>query len=146
MDKVAAKIQFEKYIIRNINFQLNPTYKPDPNGDEVEIDIALDHRLSLDPEGNKAELVLVCELSKDFAERNRPFGLTVEIVGFFDYDITLDTEQKTRMLIMNGSAILFPYLRTVISMITLLSGIPSFVLPTINIAKLVKEADSSSSD
>lgn len=139
MDKSAAKIQFERYIIRKIDFQLNPDFSADPDKRELEIDINLQHALALDSQGKKAELSLLCGLSKD----QGPFSLAVEIVGFFAYDGDLDDEQKQLLLTTNGSAILFPYLRAAISMVTMLSGIPAFVLPTFNIAQLIRSAKSS---
>lgn len=141
MDKPFAKIQFEKYIIKSIDFKLNPTYIPDPDESEIEIDIALNHKLAMDPNESKAELSLLCELSKEYEADNRPFYISIEIVGIFLYDTDIDSEDQKQLLLINGSAILFPYLRATISMITMLSSIPTFVLPTINIVNLIKNSE-----
>ena len=43
------------------------------------------------------------------------------------------------MLEVNGTAILFPYLRSIITTITSSMGIQPIILPTMNIVKMIKE-------
>lgn len=43
------------------------------------------------------------------------------------------------MLEINGTAILFPYLRSFITTLTSNAGIPPLVLPTLNIQKIIEE-------
>jgi preprotein translocase subunit SecB len=138
MDKPLAKIQFKNYIIKDMQFKLNQNYVQDPDESEVDLDISLSHKLALDSDEGKAELTLISQIAKDFEQNNQPFSLLVEITGIFLYDINLEYDKQVQMLLTNGSAILFPYLRASISMVTMLSGIPPFILPTLNIKKIME--------
>ena len=137
MDKALATIQFQRYIVEKIDFRLNPSYSSQVENPEIDLDISFNHKLAVDTEENFAQLTLSCEISKDYLDSNKPFFLAVEMVGLFSYDTILDSDKRKQLLLRNGSAILFPYLRAIISMITSISSIPALVLPTMNIAKLL---------
>lgn len=63
----------------------------------------------------------------------------VDISGIFDIDSDIDEESIRIYLTQNGTAMLFPYLRSIISMITSLDNENSIILPTINTTGFVED-------
>ena len=52
-----------------------------------------------------------------------------EVLGSFDF---IDVEDKERTLAVNGTAILYPYVRAIISTITTQDSLNAIILPTVN--------------
>jgi preprotein translocase subunit SecB len=68
------------------------------------------------------------------------FILDIEYFSWFHTSEDIDDDfKKSHFIGINAPAIAFPYLRSVISTITLLSGYPAAILPTINFVQLHKE-------
>lgn len=61
------------------------------------------------------------------------------ISGYFTFreDLTSDKE-KHQYLGVNGTAILLPYLRAIVSMVTVLDKNEAIVFPTLNVSELMK--------
>lgn len=57
---------------------------------------------------------------------------SIEITGYFEINPEMDIENTRRFLQVNGTAILFPYIRTIVSFITSLDNEKAIILPTIN--------------
>lgn len=68
-----------------------------------------------------------------------PFELYVAITGHFTLceseDKPLDVKTKEILLKKNTAAILFPFLRSVVSTVTVNANIPALLLPTFNFAE-----------
>ena len=60
--------------------------------------------------------------------------IEAKLSGYFDINIKEDIEEY---LVVNGTAILFPYLRSVVSMITSLDSSDAIVIPTVNVLELI---------
>ena len=64
------------------------------------------------------------------------------ITGFFD----INTEENiSDILYVNGTAILYPYLRSIVSVVSALDSSEAMVLPTINVLELMKNSKASDS-
>ncbi|WP_430617352.1 hypothetical protein IGI86_002612 [Enterococcus sp. AZ188] len=65
--------------------------------------------------------------------------LTINISGFFELNknYTEDEEEIMSYLGINGSAILLPYVRAIVSVLTTLDSNQAIVLPTINVVELL---------
>lgn len=74
---------------------------------------------------------------------NAPFEITAHIVGMFEYDEKNSNEINFEdYLSENAIAILFPYLRSVISEVSSKSNeFPTLILPIINVVKLLSDTD-----
>lgn len=73
-----------------------------------------------------------------------PLKVTVEIVGRFESDSEINMKWE-----VNALAILFPYVRSIISSFTSQTGRTPVILPTINVASMLKQqppADSTVAD
>lgn len=66
---------------------------------------------------------------------NAPFLLEVELAGRYDCQEGWDKRWES-----NALAILFPYLRAIVSIITAQSGREPVLLPTVNIVQMFREA------
>ena len=78
------------------------------------------------------------------AIKDGEYNITIDTSGYFSCNA--DPEQVTMMTKQNAVAIVFPYIR---SQLTLLSAQPEMnpiVLPPLNIAKIVKDAEESSKE
>lgn len=78
---------------------------------------------------NGGDIVLDCKLIEN------DFNLSLKIIGKFELKGKLSDIEKSNLLSLNGTAILFPYLRSAISNITLLALNKAYVIPTMNIYK-----------
>lgn len=86
---------------------------------------------------NKANVILSYNVDKD-----SPFKLEIELVGHFSFNIDEDMGNKgfNYYLQTNAVAIMFPYLRQVLTTLTTLTNtMTPVILPTINIAELLKQ-------
>ena len=66
------------------------------------------------------------------------FRLHVEINGLFHCQKWETDPQAKEMILTNTSAILFPYLRSIVSNTTMSANIPSYTIPVMNIVELFK--------
>jgi len=81
-------------------------------------------------EGDNRSFINVFKLK---LEHPGEFKLEIEYMSFFSTTGDMDeTFKKSPFIKINAPAIAFPYLRSVVSSITMISGYPTAVLPTIN--------------
>lgn len=64
-----------------------------------------------------------------------------EVLGSFDF---IDVEDKERTLAVNGTAILYPYVRAIISTVTTQDSLNAIILPTVNTLNFLKNEISDS--
>lgn len=93
---------------------------------------------------SKGKLTLKVQL---VSSENDSF-LLLEVDGFFDIDSGLikDNENKDReisevnqIFLVNATAILYPYLRSIVTMVTGLDNSNSIILPTVNLRNFSTE-------
>lgn len=70
-------------------------------------------------------------------EKEDEYNLNVELSGFFTFNG--DDDKKQIFLKQNATAILMPYLRSQISLLTCQPDMEPIVLPPINIASMLEE-------
>lgn len=71
--------------------------------------------------------------------KNAPHDLKLVVSGLFLLnDKDYGKEEILNALIINGTAIMFPYLRSMVSVLTNLGTDPGIILPTINTNNLLK--------
>ncbi|WP_018249864.1 protein-export chaperone SecB [Orenia marismortui] len=130
-----SQFYFDDYRIENINFEMNNDFK---NGD-VDVDFDADFNLNIYEEENKGLLNIEVKFWENAAKDSYPFELSISIIGVFSSDPSMDKEQFETMCKYNGAAILFPYIRSAITDITKVANLPSLILPTINIRRLIDQ-------
>lgn len=131
-----AKINFENYLVEEIDFKINRDYMP--TGENINVDLNINHNIDIDMDENRATLLLEAEINENFKEKKLPFYLKVDLVSFFVFDVDVHEDEVTNLLEVNGVSIAFPYLRSLITNITSNSGLPPLVIPTLNVAEYIK--------
>ena len=128
-----AVIQFIGYRVTNILYNCDPSFEL-PQG-EVPYKLNFSKSLAIlsDTEVQENVCANVFYCTTDNIEE-APFRITVEIAGRFRCDNEWKPELEPNVL-----AIMFPYLRSIISTITCNSGREPIILPTINIASLFEK-------
>lgn len=80
------------------------------------------------------------ELSSTFNDISNDRTINVTLLGQFDINPDLDDEEEIKKyLALNGTAILYPYLRSVVSMVSSLDSDSAILLPTVNVNELMNE-------
>lgn len=132
MEKYKSKLIFNKYVVNEVNFKNNDDFKPQP----VTIDFSIYKNVTREENNMKVEIIAkVFENSK---EKNYPFEMTVKLTGYF-------TEEKNDENINfepNAIAILYPYIRSIVSIYTINSNVNGLILPIINVNNVIKDLDS----
>lgn len=135
-DYLKSKIIFDKYLIEKTNFKINKNFIS--KNEEIRLDLDIKNEIQLEPNTKFAVVKIKCNIFKNSKSNNYPFTISVDIVGMFHYEDNMERRELISLLENNGTAILFPYLRSHISFLTSNSGIPMLMLPTINVANLIK--------
>jgi preprotein translocase subunit SecB len=135
-----SSLQIHDYIIESINYNHNPGFSKD----KVKIDLDINREVvyeddESDSTKKQATVRLKMNLFENHKENNYPFSLDIILAGkFLIENPKSDIEVKTLMG-KNAVAILFTYLRSLVSIITAI--VSPLILPPLNIAKLVEKRD-----
>lgn len=80
------------------------------------------------------------KLTANICSEEKNIELSVSLVGFFTCECD-DIQQKEALVKDNTVAIMFPYLRSQITLVSTQPDIAPIVLPTINVVSLFKDSD-----
>lgn len=131
-----SSLKFIDYIVDEINFKNNYTEL-----EEIEIDFDIDTEIKF-KEDNRFILKLNLKLfDKAEVKQIAPFFMNVKVVGLFEVE-GCDEELKRGFAEVNSIAILFPYVRALVSNYTAMANVSSLILPPINVIEYLKEKDS----
>lgn len=124
-----ASFSFENYIIRDAVIHVS----------EKQTDGHINFKF--EPKGviDKEQKTFTLTLGTHVEDESRSFELKVFADATFRYVEDEDGNIREAFLIHNAPAILFPYIRAYISALSSLSGIPTILLPTINMSGLAEE-------
>ena len=95
---------------------------------------------------NKAESVFQLSLTAYIKDKEDTINIEVDIVSFFEFNSQIEKSQLDKLFFMNAPAIIFPYLRSYITTLTVLSGIDPVILPTLNLSALGKELEQNTTE
>lgn len=127
--EVISSLRFLNYKVNKLLFENNDNYK----GTTITINFDIKNNVKINNVKNKMEI----ELSTNIFEKkqNTPFYMEVSITGLFELigedDITKYQE--------NAIAIMYPYLRAIVSTCTSSANVPPLILPTINVNAMLKK-------
>lgn len=131
-------ITFDSIILKHLEFQR----KPDID-DKPELDVDIKYGKSITPNNKQ----LVCELGVSVKQEGKTkeessFVLSCSMIGMFSAvpeDINMDLNKFAEI---NAAAAMFPYLREIITNITIKSGLKPVILAPINFYSLLKDSHS----
>ena len=133
-----AALQFKNYHVLETIYKLNPFFA----GESKFEDPQLFFKLDVNPDTVKqAAIILGIELGDESLETT-PYYVKARILGLFDIESEgLTKKQILSLYKFNGVAILFPYLRSLVSDLSCKGSDAPIIIPTINIASMINEAD-----
>lgn len=137
MEPHNSQLRFNNYYIKEFSFTMSDNVTFPEQGMKLNIDFK--HYLSsFDIKDDKsiANIALQIDLFKGIEKT--PFLLHLVIIGNFESNI-LDKKEFEDKWVDNALAILFPYVREIISYITKNSKFPHLLLPTINVVETLKQ-------
>ncbi len=131
-----ASLQFRDYFVENINFD-----RPLGHISDGKLNLSTDftHKSQLNEEENQARVVLGVNIYPEKEEDL--FSISLKLVGFFDIEVAeLEKDEIQQLITLNATAILFPYLRSLVSQITMAANLPEpIILPTMNIGRMIEQ-------
>lgn len=132
--KYKSVLQFEKYIVKEIRYQANESYITCDDG--ISLDFDFDAASNFSENNKKMEVELRADVFKNAFQKNYPFEMSVCIKGFFCIETgnkELDNFES------NAIAILFPFIRAIISTYTANANIVPVILPPMNINAYLRD-------
>ena len=133
MSNIKSSLIFENYIVELIEFKANYSY----SGGDKKIDFYIINDYNF--EQNNFVLHLEAVVFPDAEKNDYPFTLKVRIAGVFRIDGNIDESVVKNYIEVNSIAILFPYLRAMISNYTVNANVGNVILPPINVVKYLEE-------
>ncbi len=121
-------LKFEKYVVDTIFYKVNNNYKVKQK--EIELPFSFDTEKKIND--NKMEIQLGVNIFKDAEKNNYPFEMNVILKGYFSLE---ESSYNIQNFEKNAIAILFPYLRAIVSTYTANANITTVMLPAMNINK-----------
>lgn len=136
-----AVLNFENYFFENFSFRENNNF--DSEVEKLDVDFFPKAEVNILEDDNVAIITLTSSIGNE--EKNScPFLADVTLTGVFkvsyDEKNDRDKEMAEEFLTQNTIAILFPYLRSFISDMTLRTNkYPAFILPPFNVVEMLED-------
>ena len=128
-ESTISSLRFINYIVNEVKFKSNRV-KNDERVWKLTFDIK--NSTKINKERNKMEIILRVNVFK--GQEESPFDMEVELIGFFE----LDGEDDITRYEANAIAIMYPYLRAIVSTYTASANVSPVILPAINVNAMLK--------
>lgn len=123
-----AAFQLEKYLFNKVNINLENKYNQ-------EMLVEFSPSGVYDAKQSQFELKFGFKAFFEDKGVDNPY-VFIECIGFFKFEDVESIDQIPSFFYRNAIAILFPYLRAFVSMVTLQANVGPVVLPTLNLSDL----------
>lgn len=136
-----ATIEFKEYIIEKSLYHSNPQFEA--SNEEGELVVEDNFSAEIGVNENQGYVIINISLGNfDDTEKikNIPFSLEVTIRGIFNYSLDKEESraQLKSLLGVNALAILYPYLRAYVTLITSQTNqFPPYILPVANFVEIL---------
>ena len=130
-------LEFNGYSVKEIQYKKNEHFK----SDETSVNLNPNFDFNYDVKDSTINVELSIKIGNMDSD-NLPFSVYVSIVGKFTFHAEEDTQSVglTELVQTNSLAILYPYLRALVSNITNYSeDFPAYNLPTINVYQVLQD-------
>jgi len=129
MEELKSALIFEKYMVDEVIFKRN-----DKCNIEQKIPLQFSISKKILHNDDKLQITIVTKIFEESEKNNYPFEMLVEITGFFR-----TTEETNINFEPNAIAILYPYVRAIVSVYTSNANVNPLILPPINVNALFKK-------
>ena len=127
-----SELRIIKYKVNKTLFCLNEGFEF--TNDKINIEPSFSREVNK-IDKNRYVIKLGINISKETNNNPIPFDAEVIISAIFEFS-NWEEESNKKIAINNSTAILFPYLRTLLATITLNGNVPPYTIPVMNIAKM----------
>lgn len=134
--KIESEFKFLGYQVNNICLNTNTQFQ---NTDPIEVKFNFTVGTSTDVENRKVQVNLGTTLFPEANQNNYPFSLEVTLTGVFQSEKSLSEEDLGRFGEINGTATLFPFLRSIVAGVCVNANFPAIMLPLINVYNFIEE-------
>jgi preprotein translocase subunit SecB len=124
-------LTLKQFIVKKMSFAINESFSFGQNA-TINISPEFTRRMRKVDE-NSAIINLGFFINND--NNDMPFSMEIDIEGLFDLE-GWEKPDQLKIMVSNTIAILFPYLRTLVSTITASANISPYILPVMNINSL----------
>lgn len=121
-------ITFKSYKIKNIDYKFTGLEKESDSSKENEDTINTRVHIGISKDLKEGLVLLKNEINDMKNERT----ITVELYGEFDILKEMNEDEIKDILRVNGVAMLYPYARSLVSILTSIDSESAILLPTIN--------------
>jgi len=136
-----SALKFSNYIVNEIKFCLNSEFtKEIPYQIPISFDMDKNIIYNYNEKGNAAALVLNVRIFENAKENDFPFEFYVTITGYFEVE-NINSPQERNLVEINAIAILFPYVRALVTSFTANANIMPLILPPINVVKFMQDKE-----
>lgn len=127
MEKLESMLIFKKYTVDEVIFKRNENYD---STQKTRIEFSINKEVKR--KDNQMIVNLITRVFENCEEKNYPFEMTIKITGYFE----VENEGKDINFEPNAIAILYPYIRAIVSTYTASANINPLILPAINVNAL----------
>lgn len=132
-DTVKSSLIFQDYVVNHVAFELNKEFKEEA----ISINFNITKNIVFNAEKpDVAYVTIETAVFENAVENNYPFSLNVSIEGKFEVQGASE-EEREYLVNNNAVAILFPYVRALISTYTANANVPPLILPPVNVLKVM---------
>lgn len=132
--KINSSLYFDNYIVDKVYFQNNPKYE----GEETSLEFSVFPNITVSDDGENMVVELTVNIFDDAVKKNYPFEMSVTVIGFYSMHAQGEDILKYKK---NAIAILYPYIRAIVSSYTANANVNPLLLPAINVNKLIEVQD-----
>lgn len=134
MSEIKSTLRFIDYYVNKVEFYDNKHFDDSP----VQIDFKIEKSIEyLKDEDNTFLVTLESKIFENPRDNNYPFNMNISITGIFEID-SKDLLNIESFAEVNSVAILFPYLRSIVSTYTANANVQPLILPPINIVSMMQ--------
>jgi len=128
MESIKSSLEFRKYIVNEVVYKSNSNFK---NSANISIDLNIIPKIQIN--NNEMIINLVTNIFEKSEENNYPFEMKIDISGYF----YTENENPERFQ-ANAIAILYPYIRAIVSTYTAAANTQPLILPAINVNAMIE--------
>ncbi|SHJ33387.1 preprotein translocase subunit SecB [Dethiosulfatibacter aminovorans DSM 17477] len=133
MNKFTSALRFHNYVVNSVNFEHNLDF----DSETVSIDFKINRKIKF-TSASEMQVTLELDVFPDYKEKNYPFNLKTTFTGYFEVDLDDADMDAKKYAETNAVAILFPYVRALVSTFTANSNVQPLILPPINVVKMME--------
>ena len=125
-----SSLRFINYIVNKVNFEAKEVQDTDKSWN---LDVKINNKTGINSEKNKMTITLTVKVF-DGVE-NAPFYIETTVTGYFE----LIGDNDISKYEANAIAIMYPYVRAIISNYTSSANVSPIILPAINVNAMLKQ-------